>query len=131
MNGLGGRHYLEYKNGKVFGPIQDNIDSISLDEFRENIDNCIKLKVSSTEIENTQDQTRIYPNPVVSELQIINESREINSVEIFGLNGRRVRRWHGIKRRKFDLDLKNIDPGIYLISITTSLGIETKKMIKY
>ncbi|NGZ89409.1 T9SS type A sorting domain-containing protein [Psychroflexus maritimus] len=74
----------------------------------------------------TEVQVRLYPNPVVDELQIeLPASVLVNSVKIFNLLGQEV-----IASTRPQVDVRLLSSGFYLVQVDTSAGTVTKKIIK-
>jgi hypothetical protein len=70
-------------------------------------------------------ETSLYPNPATDVLNIKSEEK-VNAIEIYDISGRKV---------AADLDgdkvnVKNLNPGSYIISIETKEGKTTEKFIK-
>ena len=69
---------------------------------------------------------KIFPNPTFGTLNI--EAENIQKITIFNSNGKLVKR---IDKDKIatNLNLKNLDKGVYFIKIYTDLGLVTEKII--
>lgn len=70
-------------------------------------------------------QMTISPNPTTDYLNI-NSAEKINSVEIFDMSGRKVSTSLDGKK----IDVRNLNPGSYIINIETKAGKTTEKFIK-
>ena len=71
----------------------------------------------------------LYPNPVIQDLQIISAD-PIISVQLFTRVGQLVSKHSVRQKRKFRLDLSHCSPGIFNLSIKTSRGVITRKIVK-
>ena len=89
------------------------------------IQECEDLNVSNNQLNL---EINIYPNPVKNILQVENNANiVINNIEIFTLLGKQVKK----ETTNFSqLNLSNINQGIYFIKINTDKGMLTKKIIK-
>ncbi|WP_347216928.1 T9SS type A sorting domain-containing protein [Chryseobacterium sp.] len=70
-------------------------------------------------------KTTISPNPTVDYLNV-NSAEKIKSVEIFDMSGRKM----NTNLNENRIDVKNLNPGSYIISIETKEGKTTEKFIK-
>ena len=69
----------------------------------------------------------IYPNPVFNVLNIKNVGIAIENVKIYDLNGRLI------KEEKLDhnqIDLSQLQKGIYVLEIITTVGVLREKLVK-
>ncbi len=71
---------------------------------------------------------KIYPNPVASELRI-DMQQEIRSIKMFTIDGRLVKAFKGLTRSN-SINVSELRPGVYILSIQTSEGIINRKFIK-
>ncbi len=71
-------------------------------------------------------QVRLYPNPVVNQLQIeLPASVEINSVQVFNTLGQKV-----LTTTQSQVDVSRLASGVYVVEVETSAGNVSKKIIK-
>ncbi len=71
-------------------------------------------------------QVRLYPNPVVHQLQIeLPASVEINSVQVFNTLGQQV-----LTTTQSQVDVSHLASGVYVVEVETSAGKVSKKIIK-
>ncbi|SHE61081.1 Por secretion system C-terminal sorting domain-containing protein [Psychroflexus salarius] len=71
-------------------------------------------------------QVRLYPNPVVNQLQIeLPASVEINSVQVFNTLGQEV-----LTTTQSQVDVSRLASGVYVVELETSAGKVSKKIIK-
>lgn len=82
---------------------------------------------STEEVENEIANVSIYPNPAVSSFSI-QSSRQISNVIIFDLLGAKVMELDARNQQDFGIDIRDLQPGIYLVEIVTSGGITTQKL---
>lgn len=81
--------------------------------------------------ENIAEDVRIFPNPVGNAIVIeCISGNSILSAEIADLKGNTVIRSEYSKQQSLKLDVKRLDPGIYIIRIQTDKGILNKKIVK-
>lgn len=76
-------------------------------------------EVTSTEDFNAHSDLLIYPNPALDVLNIDSES-EIESLTIINVMGSRIRKVSGIGTMKYELQLDEIQPGMYFIEVRSS-----------
>ena len=73
------------------------------------------------------DSVSIYPNPVLNDLHIdLHSSIQIQEAKIYSITGQVVLQ----VQNKKDLDVSNLNPGIYLLKVKTSQGTITRKIVK-
>ncbi|QSS96239.1 T9SS type A sorting domain-containing protein [Psychroflexus sp. ALD_RP9] len=71
-------------------------------------------------------QVRLYPNPVVHQLQIeLPASVEINSVQVFNTLGQQV-----LTTTQSQVDVSQLASGVYVVELETTKGKVSKKIIK-
>lgn len=69
---------------------------------------------------------KIYPNPVRSILHIDN-ALDLNKVEIYSITGKKVK---SITNNLSEIDVNELERGIYFVKLFTNKGITTQKIIK-
>jgi hypothetical protein len=70
-----------------------------------------------------------YPNPAYTSIQI-NSSTRINSISIFDLCGQELRTFAHVEKNNPDIDLHDLDKGVYILRIKTLNGAKTLKIVK-
>ena len=70
---------------------------------------------------------RVYPNPMLDSLTIQNDSLNIYSIKIFNILGELMLEE---KNNFSNIQVSDIDKGLYFLEIETNRGIMTKKIIK-
>lgn len=73
-----------------------------------------------------QNSFSVYPNPVQSILHIDN-AIELNKVEIYSITGKKVK---SITNNLSEIDVNELESGIYFVKLFTNKGITTQKIIK-
>lgn len=91
-------------------------DFVSLDQMTNNKEKEV-LKLS------------LFPNPVVNVLQIAS-SDPILFIQLYNGSGELVSKMSEQRQRNCKLDLTDILPGIYMVSIGTNRGVITRKIVK-
>ncbi|HAW53295.1 MAG TPA: hypothetical protein DCX54_13360 [Flavobacteriales bacterium] len=83
--------------------------------------------VGVNETENINDKVSVYPNPS-SDIIYIESTLKVETAVLYNLNGSAV--WNGSPNRTgtFQLNVSNLDHGIYFLSIQTEKGIARKKI---
>ncbi|HYK77445.1 MAG TPA: putative Ig domain-containing protein, partial [Daejeonella sp.] len=95
------------------------------------------LKASLSVLEPTGTQLKAYPNPFVKQstvkFTVPNDEQRV-ILEVYNLNGRKIRHLYEGKAEahqpySFQLDGSNLPPGVYLVRLITSKGVETFRVI--
>jgi len=82
------------------------------------------------------DNIRVFPNPVTDELHIVipSEARDLKTIELFDINGRRVFSQPicqlSIVNCQFSIDMSHLPSGVYILVLHTENGIVTKQIIR-
>ena len=87
-----------------------------------NLDKVVGLAEVSTKSKGFQ--VVIYPNPTTGSIQIESETA-IEKVEVYDLSGRVVLQSNNPTSQVFQLE----KPGVYLVQVFTSKGVETQKIV--
>lgn len=78
--------------------------------------------------ETLQLKIKVYPNPANTLLYINNSSTySINSLQITDLQGKTVKQ---VNKNTSQLDISNLESGVYFVNVTTDKGSLVKKIIK-
>ena len=72
--------------------------------------------------------TNIYPNPATNNITIENTNFMINSIEIYNITGQIVRD-ENINSMRKDIDISDLDKGIYIVEVNTSQTSIRRKLI--
>lgn len=75
---------------------------------------------------NKQNHFKIYPNPVSDNL-IVESKNEINSIEIFSVEGKLIIKLDDFRNKDAKIDIRNLIPGAYFLVLNNN---ETTKFIK-
>lgn len=97
-----------------------NSDIIGIDTFSVNRPS-LGVSDSSAKTSNIS----VYPNPAVDFVSIKSESK-INKVEVYDISGRKIQ----VNLDGNKIDVRNLNPGSYLINIETKEGKTIEKFIK-
>ncbi|MEO8760792.1 MAG: T9SS type A sorting domain-containing protein [Bacteroidia bacterium] len=99
----------------LIGPYADSIKSFAIQ----------KLITGMKHVTANNTQLSIYPNPTQNILQVsITCSNEINSIQIIDVLGKEI-----LRTNENTIDVSSLQEGIYFVSVKTSEGILTKKII--
>ena len=71
----------------------------------------------------------IYPNPVNNILKIISNDI-INSYELFDISGRLIFTENHLNKKKFEIDISNLDSDIYILNTYSETKHESFKILK-
>lgn len=84
--------------------------------------------LSNLDISISKTDIRIYPNPVIDQLNIkLGNNIKVDLISIVDLSGREVLR---IDKTLTPIKLSQLDSGMYVVSILTNKGLWTEKIIK-
>lgn len=102
--------------------------SVNVPHSAAGIDNLTLVpNTAGTNDLNTQ-KVQIYPNPVKEQMNISSQ-KTIEQVKVFNMAGQLVVSTK-VDDKTASLNLSSLKSGVYIVQITTSEGIETKKVIK-
>ena len=91
-------------------------------------DTSVSISVELTGINNLENLSfSMYPNPTDGAVTIATKTN-INSVRVLDVLGNLVNENSFKNRTKVDLNLTNLNSGLYLIEVTTEDGIHLKKL---
>lgn len=80
---------------------------------------------------NASDFVSIYPNPIINSLHIDLEKDQINiDVELYSALGQRLLRQNFQNEKNIEMDLSNVNSGIYFLKVSSDIKSKTVKLIK-
>jgi len=91
------------------------------------------LQVVALTSEKKLDGIVVYPNPVMDELTIFTNSNEINAIDLFGIDGRRVlKQTVETSKLEHNINLSSLSKGVYVLRLFIKDESESKlfKIIK-
>ncbi|MFQ5335213.1 MAG: S8 family peptidase, partial [Flavobacteriales bacterium] len=65
-------------------------------------------------------EIRLFPNPATSLIQIFSPNEPISGIEVFGLDGRRVKTIYCRPERRIRINLDGLNEGVYVLRISTA-----------
>ena len=71
----------------------------------------------------------VYPNPTTGELRIENGEWRIEGIEIYDVYGRKCH-VSRVTRHENEIDISNLQPGIYFVKVITKQGEIVRKILK-
>jgi len=77
-----------------------------------------------------KNELKLSPNPAKDKIQIITENDPISTVTIYDVVGKEVLTLSNINDYKTDIDIQNLNSGIYVVKIKTTYEILTRKIVK-
>jgi len=104
------------------------IDLLSDNSIPQNWEASKELQVLSVD-NHPGKEIVLFPNPVQDRLSI-SAGHEIISVSVNDLASRKILSEESVNSRDYQIDLRNIKPGIYLVTIRTSAGTITRRIVK-
>lgn len=115
-----------YANSSVYIAI----NCVSNDQFGFAVDD-FKVTTSSLSTDAFfKNHFSVYPNPTKGILNIISSSVAIDEVNLTDVNGRSIEKVSLNGGLKTQLDLNDINSGIYFLKVTSDQGVGTSKIIK-
>ena len=106
------------------------IDTVKA-EYYENSDNFGYPNLGIAEVERQINRLIVYPNPVNTRLRIVYEGGD-RSVDYFvrDVYGRLVKSGHVNSEGAFSISVRNLENGIYIVSVQDKKQVYTAKVIK-
>lgn len=96
--------------------VEDNTNAFAIEEIK-----------SENPSKNLAESVLIYPNPVVDIVKITSPFKTL-SIDVYNYSGKLVKTFPSLKNN--EINVQDLDPGIYIVTLTTDQGIVTKKIIK-
>ncbi len=72
-----------------------------------------------------------YPNPFKEDITVISENHPIRQIELFSIQGKSLMNWNFDNRNEIELKLQGLPNGVYNLILTTSNGVQHRKIIKH
>jgi Secretion system C-terminal sorting domain len=131
LEGFCGLHFLRYENEMVMGQITDTLTIQPIQDFRDNLFDCLAMPLPIKEIEGSKSELSIFPNPVLEKLQISTIENLISGYDLYDSNGQLIiSEVLNQSVEKHDINADDLRTGIYYIRIKTSKGVLARKFIK-
>ncbi|MFA6924529.1 MAG: T9SS type A sorting domain-containing protein [Bacteroidales bacterium] len=127
LNLLPGAHgdTILFRFSFVSDSIQNNLDGLMYDDFQIN-----DFAGSVEDINSMGINSKIYPNPASTQITIeLPKKEEQSIITIYNLNGEELIKQQ-IKNNKTDVDISELQSGVYFIKIVNNKNVEIKKIIK-
>ena len=80
------------------------------------------------EIESQKEFFKIYPNPAVSEINILTENA-VSSIQIYSITGKLMVQLNSVSENINKVNVESFAPGIYLVRVIQKGAISTKKIM--
>ena len=90
------------------------------------IDNTVSLEEGE---ENRAESIEIYPNPTENQITLISKAK-IESIEVFDLLGKRVKQVQSLNTHQHNVNLQELDNGLYFVKVKVGEVWVTKKLVK-
>ncbi len=88
------------------------------------------LAVDETKAKPTELEINLFPNPAHNQTQITFSHTFTGLLELFDLSGKRIETIHLRNSTSYDLNLDNIQAGLYFIRVSNGDFLKVKKLIK-
>jgi hypothetical protein len=103
-----------------------------VDTYCHDVHKNYKNEVGIEELQITDYELRIYPNPTTGELTIDNGELTIINVEVFDVYSKKLSSHHlTTSSSHHQINISHLSAGIYFVKIITEKGIITRKVVKY
>lgn len=79
--------------------------------------------------DNEQDKVAIYPNPTTGKVMVNLNGAEVEQIEVRDISGRMILNETNISQQ-MEFDLEDVPAGVYFISVYTTQGVSTQKLVK-
>ncbi len=121
-----GQYHLNQEGFRVLGLIEEDKNSEDYELFKENFLECVAYKIDTE----TVDQfTRIFPNPTFQSFQIRSPFLNENAtIELVQYDGKKIRSFSGNPSE--GIDMSDLPPGLYFVTITCGKERFTRKIVK-
>lgn len=96
--------------------VADNTNAFAIEEIK-----------SENPSVNWVESIKLYPNPVTDIVNITSPFKTL-SVDVYNYSGKLVKTFPSLKNN--EINVQDLAPGIYIVTLTTDQGIVTKKIIK-
>jgi len=100
-----------------------------VDTYCHDITKDYNIEVGVKEISVDED-VLLFPNPTAGQFSILNSQFSIINVEVFDIYGKKLLEQKAEGRKQKEIDISNLQAGIYFVKISTEKGITVKKVIK-
>jgi len=77
----------------------------------------------------TESDLKVYPNPVSSQFTV-QSTKPIREIELYSMEGKLLTREMNINSMEFNFEVKNLNPGIYIVRTVFDSKIITRKIVK-
>jgi hypothetical protein len=109
------RYLPSYLVGNAIAPAPENV----LNDMSQ----TVRTKSQSLEI--SGEKVSVYPNPVSEKLFVeVKNTEQISQLQLFTVNGKSVG-----KTTQADIDVRNLEPGIYILVITHKDGSQSSRKV--
>ena len=86
--------------------------------------------LSSLSTNNNIDKISLFPNPVSNQNVIVKSNSPIAQIILFDITGKKVSEHNGNALYKAELDVRNLNNGVYTIKVITSTSAVEQRLIK-
>lgn len=84
--------------------------------------------LSVNDIQNNENQVLLYPNPAKDVLTVSTKTA-LNEITLYDISGKQVLNKNNLTSNSETISLNKLSGGMYLVTIKTEKGIQTKKLI--
>ena len=100
----------------------------STEQFMIVVDDITLYREWDDVADNTADRLSVYPNPTTDRVSVTSDDT-VEQYEIYNITGALVRR-QTIGHDTFDIDVRDLPAGAYLLKVCTSNAVQTKRFVK-
>ena len=90
----------------------------------------ITITVGIEQLQVTNYELQVYPNPTRGELQVTSDELQVTSIEIYDVMGRTVGANLRVCPTSNVINIEHLENGVYFLKIQTDEGVITRKVVK-
>ncbi len=84
---------------------------------------------TSIEYAGSTGNVQVYPNPATERIQV-SAGSEISRLALFNMQGQAVLQAEGLEGKNASMDIRNLQPGIYILKVESGKGVGVHRIIK-
>lgn len=108
--------------------ISDGVSGVGVGEFY--IDDIRIVKNTSLSNDLIENRIRVYPNPISGGVLYVENVKNLQNLTLYSLNGNQVKSVSNFtSTNKQSMQVGSLEPGVYMLKITTDNSLEVKKVI--
>lgn len=89
----------------------------------------VNLNTSTNELEETDYELAVFPNPAKNEVQVLSQDANIQNIAVYDARGLMVLQLNTLNSTTERLNISNLAAGLYLIQVNTDKGMKTERLV--